>query len=187
MRNIDSSLLGAPVNPADRFLLRIQYVAMSLEEHSRRTVPGLTDPDPKTGEQWDWGQVWAHLGEFIPYWMEQARLVLRSAGSEPVPFGRVKTDPGRVAAIERDRSVSPSELMERLKGHLADLWEFVDQIPPDGWSRNGVHETLGVLDVRQMVEKFLVGHLEEHEAQLRQLVGRESSTKDENLKREAGR
>ncbi|HEX2267244.1 MAG TPA: hypothetical protein VHI97_03445 [Actinomycetota bacterium] len=164
------------VNPADGFLTRLQYVAMWLGEHSRRTVPGLTDPDTKSGEQWEWGQVWAHLGEFIPYWIHQVGVVLNWPGAEPVPFGRIKTDPARVAAIERDRDLSPNELMERLKGHLADLWEFVDQIPFDGWSRTGVHQTLGVMDVRQIVDEFLVGHLEEHEAQLRQLVDRANET-----------
>ena len=178
MKEIGRSLPEVSVNPADGFLERLQYVAMWLEEHSRRTVPGLTDPDSKTGEQWEWGQVWAHLGEFIPYWIHQAGVVLKWPGAEPVPFGRIKTDKGRVAAIERDRHLRPNDLMDRLKGHLADLWEFVDQIPPDGWSKTGVHQTLGVMDVRQIVEEFLVGHLEEHEAQLRQLVDRE--TKAEN-------
>ncbi len=178
MKDVNRSMLGVSLNPADGFIARIQYVAMWLEEHSRRTVPGLTDPDPKTGEQWEWGQVWAHLGEFIPYWIEQVRRVLRWPGSEPVPFGRIKTDPYRVAAIERDRGVPPHELMERLKGHLAELWEFVDQIPQEGWSRTGAHQTLGVMDVRQIVDEFLVGHLEEHEAQLRQLVNRESDKKE---------
>jgi hypothetical protein len=167
-----------PPNPADGFLERLQYVAMWLEEHSGRAVPGLTDPDDKTGEQWEWGQVWAHLGEFVPYWIHQAGVVLKWPGAEPVPFGRIKADEGRVAAIERDRHVPPTELMERLKSHLADLWEFVDQIPSDRWSKTGVHQTLGVMDVRQIVEEFLVGHLEEHEAQLRQLVDRESKPKN---------
>ena len=178
MKEIGRSIPEVSLNPADGFLERLQYVAMWLEEHSRRIVPGLTDPDSKTGEQWEWGQVWAHLGEFVPYWIHQAGVVLKWPGAEPVPFGRIKTDEGRVAAIERDRSVPPNELMDRLKGHLADLWEFVDQIPPGGWSKTGVHQTLGVMDVRQIVEEFLVGHLEEHEAQLRQLVDRE--TKAEN-------
>ncbi|HEX2069298.1 MAG TPA: hypothetical protein VHH54_03750 [Actinomycetota bacterium] len=178
MREIGRSIAEPSLNPADGFLERLQYVAMWLEEHAQRTVPGLTDPDTKTGEQWEWGQVWAHLGEFVPYWVHQAGVVLRWPGAEPVPFGRIKTDEARVAAIERDRRLSPNRLMERLKGHLADLWEFVDQIPSDGWSRTGVHQTLGVMDMRQIVDEFLVGHLEEHEAQLRQLVGRERKSKN---------
>jgi hypothetical protein len=178
VKDVNRSMPEASPNPADGFLTRIQYVAMWLEEHSRRTVPGLTDPDAKTGEQWEWGQVWAHLGEFLPYWIHQVGVVLKWPGGEPVPFGRIKTDPARVASIERDRRLPPEELMERLKGHLADLWEFVDQIPTEGWSRTGVHQTLGVMDVRKILDEFLVGHLEEHETQLRQLVGRETERRN---------
>ena len=57
-----------------------------------------------SGERWDRGQVWAHLAEFIPYWIAQAGPVLRGqASGEPVPFGRTKSDPERIGAIERDR------------------------------------------------------------------------------------
>ena len=187
MNEIDPSILEPVLNPADRFLERLQYVAMWLDEHAQRSsVAGLTDADEKTGERWEWGQVWAHLGEFVPYWMDQVRVVLRGDGSEPVPFGRIKTDPGRVAAIERDRRVAPGDLMERLKGQLADLGEMVDQIPLDGWSKPGVHQTLGAMDVRQIVDEFLVGHLEEHEAQLRSLVERVNDKQDAHTNREAG-
>ena len=187
MNEVDPSVLEPGLNPADRFLERLQYVAMWLDEHAPQTsVAGLTDPDEKTGEQWEWGQVWAHLGEFVPYWMDQVRLVLRGEGPEPVPFGRIKTDPGRVAAIERDRRVAPSELMDRLKGHLADLSELVDQIPADGWLKQGVHQTLGVMDVREIVDEFLVGHLEEHEAQLRHLANQRGGVGEPDTNREAG-
>src|SRR5919198_752694 len=78
----------------------------------------LTSPDPPTGERWEWGQVWAHLSEFCPYWMGQVRLVLESPQSEdPMPFGRVKSDPARVAAIEADRGRPPAELMNLLERH----------------------------------------------------------------------
>ena len=74
--------------------------------------------------------------------------------------------------------------MERLNGQLADLGYFLDDVPLDGWAKEGVHQTLGVMDVTHIVDEFLVGHLEEHEAQLRQLLDREDP-KDEQ--REAGR
>ena len=82
-------------NPADAMTLRLQYVVMRLEE--RATAPpaaGLTEPDHPSGEQWEWGQVWAHLAEFVPYWMGQMRVVIEAPGTDPVPFGRTMTDPG---------------------------------------------------------------------------------------------
>jgi DinB superfamily len=158
-------------SPADSLLLRVQYVAVRLEEHARSApAAGLTEPDEPSKEQWEWGQVWAHLAEFIPYWMGQARLVLAGDGSEAVPFGRVKTDEGRVGAIERDRSVPADELWSRMRSQMADLWNFLDDLSPEDWAKRGVHPTLGEMDVAGLMERFVVGHLEEHAAQLDGLV-----------------
>jgi DinB family protein len=167
-------------NPADRFVARLEYVAMRLGPLAGdNAAPGLTDPDPKTGERWDWGQVWAHLAEFISYWVRQVRLVLATQGPEPVPFGRIKSDPERVAAIEKDRHRSPSELMKRLNGQLADLRQLLDDVPREHWGKQGIHQTLGVMDVEHIVDEFLVGHLEEHEAQLNQLSAADDTKSDE--------
>ena len=142
----------------------------------------MTDPDEKTGERWEWGQVWAHLAEFVPYWMDQVRLVLREYGSDPVPFGRIKSDPGRVAAIERDRNRTPAELMSRLNGHLANLRLLIEDIGPEGWTKRGLHQTLGEMTVEQIVDEFLVGHLEEHEAQLNKLNASNGTGDDRKTK-----
>ena len=58
------------------------------------------------GEQWEWGEVWAPLAEFVPYWLAQAVSVIAAYRGEPVPFGRAKSDAQRVAAIARDRTVA---------------------------------------------------------------------------------
>ena len=171
MTDTDRSIDPSPtVAPTDRFVARLEYVAMWLQSLAAQSARGLTDPDPKTGEQWEWGQVWAHLAEFVPYWMDQVRLVVREYETEPVPFGRVKTDSGRIAAIERDRSRPVEELMARLNAQLADLRLLIDDIRPHGWRKRGLHQTLGEMTVEQIVDEFLVGHLEEHQAQLSKLI-----------------
>lgn len=158
--------------PSIAYLGRLDRVEERLRTHAS-SIPaaGLTDPDPPTGERWEYGQVWAHLGEFVPYWVEQVRIVVDPSGEDPVPFGRTKTDPGRVAAIERDRQVPPAELMDRLSGQLQDVRALIAELPPDAWSRRGVHSTLGVMDLPGIFEEFLVGHLEAHAAQLDGLRG----------------
>jgi hypothetical protein len=157
--------------PADELTLRLQYVAMRLEERAGApAAAGLTEPDQPSGEQWEWGQVWAHLAEFIPYWMGQVAIVVAGVGSDPVPFGRVKTDPERIAAIEADRGRPVPELWARMRAQLADLWNLIDRMREQDWAKHGVHPTLGEMQMPRIFEEFLVGHLEQHAAQLDGLV-----------------
>jgi hypothetical protein len=139
---------------------------------ARPPAPGLTDPDPDTGERWDWGQVWAHLAEFPSYWLEQARRVAGSGREEPVPFGRTKTDPGRLRAIEADRATPVTELWRQMEFDLDRVQSFLGRLTSEEWSRKGVHPTLGAMELPEVVDRFLVGHLEEHAVQLEALAGR---------------
>lgn len=152
---------------AEELMARLDAVQARLEELSvSPPAPGLTDPDPPTGERWDWGQVWAHLAEFVPYWCGEVRLIVQSGGTDPVPFGRTKTDPARVAAIEANRRRAPVELMDRLAGQLTELRALILELTPADWERRGMHSTLGVVDMPAVVQDFLVGHLEAHADQL---------------------
>jgi hypothetical protein len=148
-------------------LARIDKVEERLRRHAGSpSAGGLTDPDPPTGERWDYGQVWAHLGEFVPYWTEQVRHVVDASRDLPVPFGRVKTDPERIAAIERDRGLPAEELIDRLSQHLEDLRALVRGLIPADWGRQGLHQTLGEMGLPRIFDEFLVGHLESHADQL---------------------
>lgn len=130
----------------------------------------LTDADQPSGERWEWGQVWAHLAEFVPYWSRQIQTALAADPSAPPPFGRVKTDAARVAAIEADRHRPPAELWARLDGQLVDLRALLAGLTDADWERRVRHPTLGILDMPMVVEEFLVGHLESHADQLDGLV-----------------
>jgi len=135
--------------------------------------PGLTDPDPASGERWDAGQAWAHVAEFVPYWQgEIERVVIaaqRGVGS-PIPFGRTSADPGRVGAIEAGRHEPPAEQMARLAGALSLLRTYLLRLSPAAWSARGVHSRLGEMTVAQIAERFIVSHLEEHADQLEKLA-----------------
>ena len=151
---------------------RVDAVEQRLQHLAARPSAGLTRADPASGERWERGQVWAHLGEFPPYWIEQARLVLAApGGGEPVLFGRTKRDPGRLAAIEQDRGLDTAALFHRLHAHLVSLRAFLGGLGPRDWDARGRHPSLGEMTVEQLVEEFLVGHLEEHAAQLEELAG----------------
>ncbi len=151
----------------DGFVTRLEYVAMRLQRHAApQPSSGLTDPDEPSGERWEWGQVWAHLAEFVPYWISQMRLIVEAPGPGPVPFGRTKTDPGRVDAIERDRNLPTAELWARLQGQLGELRKFLEELPAEARTKQGEHPTLGTMDMPRIVDAFLVGHLEDHATQL---------------------
>ncbi len=137
----------------------------------RELRPGaLTDPDPPTGERWEAGQVWAHLAEFIPYWIGEAVRVIEHGRREPAPFGRTKSDVGRLAAIERDRGSDRQTLWNRVAGDLVALRSFLGGLDSDAWQARGLHPTLGQMDLHAIVEEFLVGHLEQHADQLEALA-----------------
>jgi hypothetical protein len=159
-------------DPAEGFIVRLGEVSARLALLAEDPVPGgLTEADPTTGERWDAGQVWAHTVEFVPYWVEQFRDVLASESTEPPPFGRVKTDPDRIARIEAGRHDPPAGQFERLSEEISDLKAFLADLTEEDWRGSGVHQTLGVMDLARMVDRFLVGHLEEHTAQLEGLSG----------------
>jgi threonine dehydratase len=149
------------------YLQRLERVERRLVEHAAQPVPsGLTDPDPGAEERWEAGQVWAHLAEFPAYWLQQVRDVLDRYRGDPVPFGRTKADAGRIEAIERERHADPAELLRRVRRDLAEVRGALESLPADAWEARGEHPTLGAMTLPQIVERFVVGHLEEHADQL---------------------
>lgn len=161
------------MSAGEEFLRRLDAVEARLGGLAdKEPEPGaLTDADAGTGERWDRGQVWAHLAEFIPYWIGQARPVLRGqASGDPVPFGRTKSDPERIDAIERDRHEAVRTLWASTREDIALLRTFLGGLAPEQWLDVGLHPTRGPMPVSDITEEFLVGHLEQHADQLEGLT-----------------
>jgi DinB family protein len=111
-----------------------------------------------------------------PYWLSQVEVVL--AGSpEPVPFGRVATDPERIDRIGRDRNLPAGELFDRIDAGLAAVDARLDGLLPADKARRGLHSRLGEMTVEGLVERFVVGHLEEHVRQLEEILAARASTR----------
>jgi hypothetical protein len=158
--------MAAEQQPAE-LCVRLDRVEPRLRALAVKASPqGLTAPDQATGERWDAGQVWAHMAEFIPYWVGESRRVVAGSGDTPTPFGRVKTDPGRIAAIERRRRDQPDALLATVVADIAALRDFLDGLGDDAWTHRGVHSRRGEMSLGHIVDEFLVGHLEEHADQL---------------------
>jgi hypothetical protein len=104
-----------------------------------------------------------------PYWLSQVEVVL--AGSpEPVPFGRVATDPERIDRIGRDRNLPAGELFDRIDKGLAAVGVRIAEFEPAERARRGRHSRLGEMTVEGLVERFVVAHLEEHIRQLEEIL-----------------
>jgi hypothetical protein len=151
----------------DSLVGRLADAERRLAEHASRPLPkALSDPDPGSEERWEAGQVWAHLAEFPEYWLNQARRVIALPTTEPVPFGRVKTDSGRIEAIERERHTDPQALMDRVRAQLAEVVDAARSWTPEEWQRRGIHPVRGEMTVETIMKVFIVDHLEEHADQL---------------------
>jgi DinB superfamily len=154
---------------ADELIARLTAVERRLADHvaaeDRGLPAGLSDPDPGEAERWEAGQLWAHVAEFPSYWLGQIRSILdaHAAGERgPVPFGRLKTDPDRLAAIERDRHTDPGALLARCRADLRTVVDTIRGLPAEAWSVEGLHPTAGPMSVGAIIERFLASHLEEH-------------------------
>jgi len=119
----------------------------------------------------DWGpkELLAHTAEMLGYWPVQIDQIL-AGGPEPVPFGRVSTDPARIERIGRDRELPTAELFERIGGEASALGTRIRALSAGDAARLGLHPRLGEMTVDAIVQRFLVGHLEEHVEQLRGIL-----------------
>ena len=131
--------------------------------------PGLTEPDAGGTERWDAGQVWAHLAEFGAYWRAELRTIVDSPTATddgPVPFGRTKRDPHRIAMIEEHRHESIDQQIDTVRRDIAAFRADLAELTSDDWSRHGLHETLGEMDLWTFLDHFATGHYVEHADQL---------------------
>lgn len=151
----------------DTLVARLADAERRLGEHAAGPLPtALSEPDPGAEERWEAGQVWAHLAEFPAYWLAQAQRVIALPTTEPVPFGRVKTDSGRIESIERERHTDPAALMDRVRTQLAEVTDAARAWTPEEWTRRGAHPVRGEMTVERIVTVFIADHLEEHADQL---------------------
>jgi hypothetical protein len=130
------------------------------------------------GPESSWGppEILAHVSEMLPYWLGEIERILdghRRAATmtsppEPVPFGRTESDPVRIALIGRDRTIPIRELIARIEADAERIATRLESLTDSEAAQAGLHPTRGVLTVTELLEPFIVGHLEGHIRQLRQ-------------------
>ncbi len=123
-------------------------------------------------EQWSVMMIIAHVAELLPYWAGQACDVA-SRTKNDAPFGRTHDDPDRIAAVETRAGLTLEQIVPRVREALSTAAAALLTIPAEGWTRTGRHTRRGEMTVQQIVDQFLIEHLEEHmhqaEATLRAL------------------
>ncbi|MGH8923467.1 MAG: hypothetical protein ACRDWA_02300 [Acidimicrobiia bacterium] len=149
----------------DAWLQRIDAVEARLGAQADRSG-GTTGADARTGETWERGQVWGHLAEFIAFWTEQAGDVIDEYQGEPVAYGRKRDDPARSAGIESGLEVPIATLWQEVQSDLSKLRRFLAALPETWSSAVGKHHAQGEVKAHDIIERMLVGHLEEHASQL---------------------
>jgi len=126
--------------------------------------------DDSDEARWWPGEVLAHLAEMAQYWLGEIERVL-AGHPDPVPFGRIASDPVRIALVERDRSVPPRELYERIDDALRRFDQRWRTLSAAELARRGLHPTRGEFTVAAMPDRFIVGHREDHVRQLEEILG----------------
>jgi hypothetical protein len=172
-------LAGAWLLPTGERARQVQAIVERCDAADRRLVAhgdtvhaGLTDPDPGGSERWDADQVWAHLAEIGDYWRAELDRVVVAGRTDPVPFGRVKTDPARIAAVEAGRHRPVAANVDDARRALSALRAYVAGLSEADWTRVGRHQTLGDMTIERQLEEFHIGHVEQHLDQLDGLAPR---------------
>ena len=122
----------------------------------------------------DWGprEVLAHVNEMLPYWTAELEGVLAADPTAAATFGRVATDENRLARIAADRQQSAGWLVDGIDAGLVTATGFVEGLSGADLERVGLHPARGELTVGASIDRFLVSHLEDHVAQLREILAR---------------
>ena len=125
------------------------------------------DHDPEAS----WGpmELLAHVAEMLPYWLGEVERIL-AGPPEPIPFGRVGTDPVRIALIGRDRALPTTELYARIDSWLERWGHRLASLTPAQRAKVGLHPTLGEMTVEAIAGRMVIRHMGEHVDQLESIL-----------------
>jgi hypothetical protein len=153
-------------SPVPGWVRRLDAARDELAAHVGTVAGLLTSADPETGERWTGEQVLAHIDELLVYWSDEARRVLQGPDGA-VEFGRGKKDPGRLRAVEVGRLGDGDRLIADLLQNVAAARTWIGALAEEDLAVAGVHFRRGRMTVGEIVETYVVAHVEEHVEQLR--------------------
>jgi len=162
--------------PTEDLLARLEAARARLTGLRPAVVAGAPWPlaerfDHTPEAAWGPPEVLAHVAEMLPYWLGEVERILAGPPGAAVPFGRIGTDPERIASIARDRSLPTGELFDRIDAGLGRWTQRVGALTADEWARLGSHPTRGEMTVAAIADRQIAEHTEEHVEQLVELLG----------------
>lgn len=119
-----------------------------------------------------WGppELLAHVAEMLPYWLGEIERIVAGRAGDPAPFGRLADDPIRIAVIGRDRSLPLRALFDRIEADAGRVARRLMSLTDAEAARAGLHPTRGLTTIPALLEFAVVGHLEGHLVQLREIL-----------------
>jgi hypothetical protein len=154
---------------------RIAAARSAYAELAPRVTAGEPWPlaeDYGTGPEASWGprEVLAHVEEMLPFWLGEMERVVDGSEAAPIPFGRTADDILRLGVIDRDRTLPLRVLFARIDAGLAAWADRLPTLTGEERSRVGVHPRLGEMPAPAILERFVLGHVEDHIAQLADIL-----------------
>jgi hypothetical protein len=139
---------------------RIESAVEALQTRLQNVPSDALYQAPSDG-QWPVMSTLAHVVEMLPYWAAQCAQIAASPGAK---FGRTHDDPGRLEAIAKHAADPASVVSDALR---ASVSEALATLRPLGdWSLAGQHVRRGEMTIQQVVDEFMVGHVEGHVRQV---------------------
>ena len=152
---------------ADEQIARVDRTVRQLLNEVESLPADVLYGEPEPGE-WPVMSTLAHLAELLPYWAHEAADLASNPGR---PVGRTHEDPQRLGAIEEHSRDSLADILPRIRQGLEDCLATLRTIPEEGWGSAGPHVRGYSITPREMVERFVVHHAEEHASQIHATLG----------------
>ena len=118
--------------------------------------------EPSYGE-WPAMSTLAHVVEMLPYWAKQCQGIANDPGQ---PFGRTHDDPGRLGAIAAHAADPVEAVRTNLQSSAHEALVILRGIPRAAWEKAGQHVRRGTMTIDEVVDEFMVRHVESHAAQV---------------------
>jgi len=159
----------------DAFRRRVETARDEVAALRSRGLQSHGEPGPadeETGERWNRGNVLGHVAEMVPFWTAQLRAVVEDGrtdiGRDEVGFVQ------RRQGIDSGGQAGPEDLLSRVDAGLEGLLALLSGLRAEDLDRRLTLHAPRVpardLDVRAALEDLLVGHVEAHLQQFRELV-----------------